>query len=65
MNGKLKEQVKIKNLVLESGTQVYIDLAQAQTFDILSPKDDVIVTVAMKYFTIRTLVKKSQIRIAA
>ncbi|MCP4727848.1 MAG: hypothetical protein GY863_22610 [bacterium] len=65
MHGKLKEQVKIKNLVLESGTQVYIDLAQAQIFDILSPADDVIVTVAMKYFTIRTLVKKSQIRIAA
>ncbi len=65
MNGVLKENIKINEMELKSGTAVYIDLAQAQIFDILSPKDDVIVSVALKYFTLRTKLKKSQIKVAA
>ena len=65
MNGTLKEAVKFNGLHLDAGSAVYIDYAQAQLFDRMDPEESLIVSVALKYFTIKAIVKKSQIQIAA
>ena len=65
MNGILKEAVIFNGLHLDAGAPVYIDYAQAQLFDRMDPEESLIVSVALKYFTVRAIVKKSQIKVAA
>ena len=65
MNGILKENISFNGLQLESGAPVYIDLAQAQIFDRMAPEERLVVSVALKYFAVKAIVKKSQIQIAA
>lgn len=65
MNGVLKEAIDLDKMQLLPGTLVYIDIAQAQIYDKMPPEESLVVSVALKYFTIRARVKKSQIQLAA
>lgn len=65
MNGVLKEAIDLDKMQLLPGTSVYIDIAQAQIYDKMPPEESLVVSVALKYFTIRARVKKSQIQLAA
>lgn len=65
MQGYLKEEVVVDGVTVKKGTALYIDLVQAQTYDIMSPLEDIIVTLEYKFFTVRTIVKKSKIKLAA
>ena len=65
MNGILKESVTFNGLHLSPGTNVYIDYAQTQLFDRMDSEESLIVSVALKYFTVKVIVKKSQIQIIA
>lgn len=65
MNGVLKEAIDLDEMQLLPGTSVYIDIAQAQIYDKMPAEESLVVSVALKYFTIRARVKKSQIQLAA
>ena len=64
MYGTLRETVDFNEMKLHQGTSVYIDLAQAQIYAQMDPEESLLVSVALKYFTIRADIKKSQIKLA-
>lgn len=65
MYGVLTEKILFNGLTLEPGTRIHFQRNQARIFKKLSPSDSIIVDVELKFYTIKALVKKSQVYIAA
>lgn len=64
MYGTLKKTVDFNEMSLSQGASVYIDLAQAQMYDQMDPGESLSVSVALKYFTVRANIQKSNIQLA-
>ena len=63
MHGILKESVAFNGLQFKQGTEVVIDMNQAQYYDRLSPKDSVIVSVTLHFSSVKAIIRKSQIQV--
>ncbi len=50
-------------LQFKQGTEIVIDVNQAQYYDRLSPNDSVIVSVALHFSSVKAIIRKSQIQV--
>ncbi|MFC1557225.1 hypothetical protein ACFL6I_08085 [candidate division KSB1 bacterium] len=65
MKGFLIDTVRFNGMTLEPGTEVYLELEKTRFFNQIDPDDSIIVTVYLDFCTIKIIVRKSQIELAA
>ncbi|MFC1554158.1 hypothetical protein ACFL7D_05960 [candidate division KSB1 bacterium] len=65
MDGILSERVNFNGLHFEPGTSVHIDKDYAHLVERMDPDESLVVSVGLMYYSVKALVKKSQILFAA